>query len=413
VRSETDSRSVNDVKDAKSRRVFKTLGFGLAAVIIFLFGMGVGSGQVMFGSSPKDAANKSLPANLDYSSVEQVYDLIKSNYDGKLDQTKLLDGIKSGLAKATGDPYTQYFSTQEAKTFNDQLNGSFSGIGAQIGQDSSGNIQVVSPIDGFPASKAGLRSQDLITSIDSQSTSGMGVDEAVNKIRGPKDSKVTLHVLRSKSENLTFTITRADIKIPSVKWEVINDNVGYIQVSQFSEDTTSLMLQAATQLKEKGAKSILLDLRDNPGGLLTSAVDMSSMWLPEGKTVLQEKRGGVAVNTYTSTAKGDPAFKDLPTVVMVNAGSASASEIVAGALRDNNVATILGEKSYGKGSVQEIRNLPGGAEIKITVARWYRPNGQNIDKKGINPDKEVKMSDDDYKQHKDPQKDAAIQFLKK
>jgi carboxyl-terminal processing protease len=375
--------------------------------------MGVGNGKVMFGSSATNTANKDLPADLDYATVEQIYDLLKTNYDGQLDQNKLIDGLKSGLAKATGDPYTQYFNPTDAKAFNNELNGSFTGIGAQLGQNESGNIQIVSPIDGFPASKAGLRPQDLIVSIDGKSTSEMTIDEAVSKIRGPKDTKVTLRIMRNKTEDLSFTITRADIKLPSVKSEIINDNVGYIQVSQFSEDTTGLMKQAATDLKAKGAKSILLDLRGNPGGLLTSAVDMSSLWLPEGKTVLQEKRGGVVVNTYNSTAKGDPAFKDMPTVVLVNAGSASAAEIVAGALRDNNVATVMGEKSYGKGSVQEIRDLPNGGEIKITVARWYRPNGQNIDKKGINPDKEVKMTDDDYKQNKDPQKDAAIDFLKK
>lgn len=413
MRSEkTDSRPVDDSKDAGPKKIFKAIGFGLIGIVIFLFGMGVGNGKVMFGSSAADTANKNLPADLDYATVEQVYDLLKSNYDGKLDQSKLLDGLKSGLAKATGDPYTQYFNPKDAKAFNEELSGSFTGIGAQLGQNESGNIQIVSPIAGFPAEKAGLRPQDVIVSIDGKLTSDMSIDEAVSKIRGPKDTKVTLRILRNKSEDLSFTITRTDIKIPSVKSEVINDNVGYIQVSQFSEDTTGLMKQTAADLKAKGAKTVLLDLRGNPGGLLTSAVDMASLWLPEGKTVLQEKRGGVVVNTYTSNAKGDPAFKDMKTVVMVNAGSASASEIVAGALRDNNVATVLGEKSYGKGSVQEIRDLPNGGEVKITVARWYRPNGQNIDKKGISPDKEVKMTDDDYKQNKDPQKDAAIQFLK-
>lgn len=410
MRSETESRSTS--AEAKSKKIFKGVGLGLIGVVIFLMGMGVGNGKVMFGA-PASTANKNLPDDLDYAGVEQVYDLLKANYDGKLDQAKLLDGLKAGLAKATGDPYTQYLDAADAKAFNDELKGSFTGIGAQLGQDEDGNIQIVSPIAGFPAEKAGLRPKDIIVSINDQPTTDMTIDEAVSKIRGPKDTKVTLRIIRDKKEDLTFTITRADITIPSVTFELINGNIGYIQVSQFSEDTTSLMTAAADELKAKGAKKVLLDLRGNPGGLLESAVDMASLWLPEGRTVLQEKRGGIVVNTYSSVAEGEPVFKGMPTVVLINAGSASAAEIVAGALRDNNAATIMGEKSYGKGSVQEIRELPEGGEVKITIARWYRPNGENIDKKGIKPDKEVKMSDEDYKQDKDPQKDAALQLLAK
>lgn len=411
MRSETESRSADDTKHAKPNKVFKAFGCGIIAALIFLLGLGVGNGRVHFGSGG-NGGNASLPANLDYRTVDQVYSLLKANFDGKLDANKLTEGLKSGLAKATGDPYTQYFDPEQAKSFDQELNGSFTGIGAQLGQNESGSLQIVSPIDGFPAAKAGLRPKDIVVSIDGKTTADMSVDEAVSKIRGTKGTTVTLRILRDKTQDLSFTITRDDIKIPSVKWQVVNDTVGYIQVSQFSEDTTDLMQKAATDLKSKGVKSIVLDLRGNPGGLLDAAVDMSSLWLPEGKTVLQEKRGGVVTNTYTSNAKAEPPFRGLPTAVLVNAGSASAAEIVSGALRDNNVATVIGEKSYGKGSVQEIHKLPNGSEIKITVARWYRPNGQNIDKKGITPDKEVKMTDDDYKQDKDPQKDAALDFVK-
>ena len=393
----------------KSSKVFKTAGLALAALLIFICGVGVGNGSI-FLSSQTESANKGLPENLSYSSIEQVYDLLKANYDGKLDETKILDGIKKGLAESTGDPYTMYFSKSEAKAFNDQLNGSFTGIGAELGEDSDSNLIIVSPISGFPAEKAGLRPQDIIVSINGTSTSGMTIDKAVSLIRGKKDTKVTLRILRNKSEDLNFTITRADITVPSVKW-AMDGNVGVITVSQFSEDTTSLMNQAGIELKDKGAKSILLDLRGNPGGLLTAAVSMSEMWLPKGKTIVQEKRGGVVTDTYA--AQGGGLFNGMPTAILVDSGSASASEIVTGALRDNDAATVFGEKSYGKGSVQEIHNLPNDTEIKITVARWYRPNGQNIDKKGIKPDHEVKMTEDDYKQKRDPQKDAALEFLRK
>jgi carboxyl-terminal processing protease len=396
---------------SKAPKVFKTVGLVITALIIFLAGVGVGNGKIFLSSTGTNSANKELPENLDYASVEQVYDLLKTHYDGKLDQTKLLDGLKSGLAGATGDPYTQYFSKEDAKAFNEQLSGSFTGIGAQLGQDADGNLLVIAPIDDSPASKAGIRPKDVIVSINGTSTSGMSVDKAVSMIRGKKDTKVTLRILRDKSQDLSFTITRDDINVPSVKWEMADDNIGVITISQFGDDTTDLMNQAGRDLKTKGAKKILLDLRGNPGGLLTAAVSVSEMWLPQNKTIVQEKRGGVITDTYTS--EGGGLFTGLPTAILIDAGSASASEIVSGALRDNNVATLFGEKSYGKGSVQEIQNLPNGSEVKITVARWYRPNGQNIDKKGIKPDTEVKMSDDDYKNGRDPQKDAALDFLQK
>jgi len=382
----------------------------VGVVGIFGLGYGFGTGTLHFKDST-NPANKSLPTKLDYSSVDDVYRAIKANYDGTLDKAKLLDGMKTGLAESTGDPYTMYFNADQAKEFNNQLQGTFSGIGAELGMDPQNNLIVVSPIDGFPAQKAGLRAQDLIVSIDGKSTSGQSVDEAVTKIRGKKGTEVTLRVLRNKKEDLTLKITRDNIKIKSVKWEVRDDGIGYMKVNQFSDDTAALSQQAAEEFKQKGVKGIVLDLRGNPGGLVTAATSLSSLWLPEGKTILQERRGQTAVST--ELASGNNLLGGIPTVVLVDAGSASASEITAGALKDNGVATIIGVKSYGKGSVQQIMQLPGNAELKVTIARWYRPNGQNIDKKGISPDTEVKMTDDDYKNARDPQKDAALQFLNK
>ncbi|HEY5667658.1 MAG TPA: S41 family peptidase [Candidatus Saccharimonadales bacterium] len=392
----------------RSSTTYKTAGLAVAALVIFFAGVGVGNGSIFLHGVSNDA-NKNLPNTLDYGTVTQVYNLLKTHYDGKLDATKLLDGMKIGLASATGDPYTQYFSKDEAQKFNEELSGSFTGIGAELSLDADGNLIVQTPIKGFPAEKAGLRAQDIIVSIDGTTTSGMSVDKAVSLIRGPKDTKVALRILRDKKADLTFTITRDQITVPSVNWQMLDGGVGYIAVTQFNEDTTNLMNQAGRDLKDQGAKSILLDLRGNPGGLLSAAVDMAKMWLPQGKTIVQEKRGGTVTDSYTSDGGG--LFNGMKTAVLIDAGSASAAEIVSGALRDNNVATLFGVKSFGKGSVQQIQNLPDGTEIKITVARWYRPNGQNIDKKGISPDHEVKMTDDDYKQKLDPQKDAALSFL--
>ncbi len=406
-------RAINTEGRSK-KRWWLVAGKISAAVIVgaglFSLGFGFGNGTFRFASSTSQ--NTGLPNALDYSSVNEVYKALKANYDGKLlDQTELLDGIKQGMAAATKDPYTAYLNAKDSKEFNDQLQGTFSGIGAELGKDSQDNLIIVAPIEGFPAAKAGLRSQDIIVSIDGQSTAGLSVDEAVSKIRGKKNTTVELRILRNKSEDLSLTIARDDIKIASVKWQILDGNIGYIRINQFSDDTAALAQKAAQEFKDKGVKGIVLDLRGNPGGLVNASVAVASLWLPEGKTILQERRGTVAVST--ELANGNNILNGIKTVVLTDGGTASAAEITAGALRDNNAATIVGVKSYGKGVVQQVIPLSGGGELKVTIASWYRPNGQNINKKGINPDQEVKMTDDDYKYGRDPQKDAAIQFLNK
>ena len=394
----------------KWKSLAKGAGIGCVAIILFLTGVGVGNGSLTFGSSVT-SENESLPEDLDYASIERLYDRVKENYDGKLDANRLLDGMKTGLAEATGDPYTVYLNAKDAANFTQQLNGMFSGIGAELGQDEQRNLIIVAPIDGFPAQKAGLRPQDIIVSINDKSTAGMSIEEAVSKIRGPKGSEVKLGVLRGKTENVDFKITRADIELPSVESEILEGNIGYIQITQFNENAVALTKAAAAEFKQKNVKAVLLDLRGNPGGTLEGAVDIASLWVPKGKTILQQKRGSVVVST--ETAKGGNILAGIPTAVLINEGSASASEIVAGALKDHKAATLFGTKSYGKGSVQELHPFTDDSELKVTVARWYRPNGQNIDKKGIEPDKKVDMTDEDYEQKRDPQKDAAIEYLKK
>jgi carboxyl-terminal processing protease len=301
-------------------------------------------------------------------------------------------------------------NADEAKEFRDQLNGTFSGIGAELGMNDERQLIIVSPIDGFPAAEAGLRPQDVIAGIDGESSVGLSIHEAVAKIRGQKGTDVELEVVRRGSENITFTITRGEIIIPSVDSEILEGNIGYLQISQFGEDTKRLAAEAAREFKDRGVSGVVLDLRGNPGGLLTAAVDVASLWMPQGETALLQKRGDTVVST--ETASGNDILRGIPTVVLINEGSASSSEIVAGALKDSGVATLLGVKTYGKGSVQEIHTLRGGAELKVTIARWYRPNGDNIDKQGVAPDRQVDMADDDYTKGRDPQKDAALEFLR-
>ena len=210
-------------------------------------------------------------------------------------------------------------------------------------------------------------------------------------------------------QQLTSIITRDDIIVPSVSSKILSGNIGYMQINQFSDDTSNLAQQAAQKFQQAHVKGVILDLRGNPGGLVDAAVNVSSLWLPEGKTIMQQKSGNIVTQTYNSS--GNDLLKGIPTVVLINAGSASAAEITTGALHDNNAAYVIGTKSYGKGVVQQVDNLAGGAELKVTVASWYRPNGQDINHKGITPDNTVNISDAQIKASQDPQEDVAIQYL--
>ena len=407
---------MNDGQTSVRRKRFhlkQTLMVTIAAAGIFMLGWGVGGGRIAFGPNAvyRQSVQKNLPSKLNYAPVDTLYEKLKADFDGELDQTKLLDGLRSGLANAAGDPYTEYFNPKAAKEFNSDLNGTFTGIGAELSKDGSGNIIVVAPISGFPAEKAGLKAKDIIVEIDGKTANDLSISEAVRRIRGPKDTTVKLKVLRESKQSLDFSITRQEITIPSVTTKTLDGNVGYIRIARFAEDTASLTKQAASDFKSKNVSGMVLDLRSDPGGLLDAAVSVSGLWLPNGKTVLSERRGGKVVRTYTSD--GPATLAGIPTVVLIDEGSASASEITAGALRDNNVATLIGVKSFGKGSVQQLEDLGDGSVLKVTIARWYTPGGKNIDKQGISPDKEVKLSDDDAKNNRDPQLDAATATLKK
>jgi carboxyl-terminal processing protease len=388
--------------------ILKKLGpIALSAAIIFSAGWLVGGGRLNVQHYSATSANNKLSDSLNYSSVDVIYKSLKDNFDGKLDQTKLMEGIKTGLANATGDPYTEYFSPSDAKDFYGQLDGTFEGIGAELGKDATGNIVVISPLAGYPAEKAGLKSKDIIAEIDGKSTSGFTIDDAVKLIRGKAGTTVKLTIVRDGAAQ-DISITRQAIQIPSVKSDV-KDGIGILTISRFGDDTAKLAQDAAKNFKSQNVKGIVLDLRGDPGGLLDAAVSVSSLWLNK-KTVLTERRDGKIIQTYGSA--GESTLSGIPTVVLIDGGSASASEITAGALHDNKAATLMGLKSYGKGSVQEPINLKDGSLLKVTIARWYTPAGKNIDKEGITPDKEVKISDDDIKAGNDPQLDAALVQLK-
>jgi len=350
-----------------------------------------------------------LPTTLDYSSLTQIYDSMRQNYDGKLTQSQVLDGLKHGLANAAGDPYTEYFTPKEAKDFNGMLEGqNLTGIGALLDKDTDGNVIVMSPLDGSPAAAAGLRARDMISAIDGKGTAGMSVNDAVDKIRGAKGTQVTLQIVRG-DQHLTLTITRDTINVPTATSKILDNNVGYLNVSQFSSDTYQLVKKAVASFQQAGVKRVILDLRDNPGGEVDSAQAISSLWLRSNALVMQEKRGGTVVDSYHAT--GNDPLLGVPTVVLINAGSASASEITALALHDNKAATIIGTKSYGKGVVQQVIPFSDGSELKVTMAKWYSPSGANINHKGITPDQTVDLTEADAKAGNDPQLQAAQAYL--
>ena len=405
---ETESHS-NAQKQAKKKwPLLKVLVSFVVIVIVFDLGVSVGKGTLSWHHFSPLGNNSKLPNQLDYSSVNELYAVLKKDYDGNLDQTKLIDGLKTGLVNSAADPYTEYFNPTDAKSFNDQLSGTITGIGAELGTNTNNQIVIVSPLSGYPAEKAGLKPQDVITAINGQSTDGMSVDAAVLKIRGNVGTQVKLTIVRDGASPFDLTITRQKITIPSVQYHEDGD-IGYLKISQFSDDTVALAQKAATEFKAKDVKGVVLDLRGDPGGYLSGAVNVSSLWLDPGKTVVSERRGSTIIDTEKAT--GDNPLKGLPTVVLIDGGSASASEITAGALHDNGVATLVGVKSFGKGSVQQVESFPDGSELKVTIARWYTPDGKNIDKQGITPDTVVDNPDAAVKAGQDPQKDKAYQVL--
>lgn len=398
------------MEDNKKKRSGKiSVGvFALSLVLAFVAGNRMQTIGDYFFAPYTNKGNQVLSQNIDFGQVEKTYDILKTKFDGKLDSAKLQDGLQKGLVDAAGDPYTVFLSQKEAEEFNSDLNGEFSGIGAELGKRDQ-KLVVMAPLEGQPAKKAGVRAGDTIAKIGDEETTNFTIDQAVNKIRGKAGTDIKLSLIRG-DELIELTITRASISIPSVKSEILEGNIGYLQLSRFSDDTTELATKAAQDFKAKNVKGIVLDVRNNGGGLLSTAVDVSSLWLND-KIVVSEKEGGKTTNVLRTG--NNPILEGIPTKMLINEGSASASEILAGALRDNGAAELVGTKSFGKGSVQELVDLPGGAKLKVTVARWFTPKDKNIDKAGIEPSVKVELTPEDFKQDKDPQKAKAIELLTK
>jgi carboxyl-terminal processing protease len=351
--------------------------------------------------------------SLDFSLFWKVWDLLKEKYvdASKLDEKKLFYGAIKGMLAATGDPYTNFFDPEENKRFNEEITGSFEGIGAELGIK-NGILTVIAPLENSPAQIAGLRAGDKIIKINGKDTADMILEDAVDQIRGTKGTEVTLTIFRTGEENTEdIKVQRDVINVKSVNLEFKEDNIAYIKISRFGDDTDSGFSSIASKVASQNPKGIIIDLRNDPGGYLDKAVDVASKMIPKSKTVVIEENSSGnqnKLNTY-----GGDILSNFKTIVLINEGSASAAEILAGALReDRDNVTLEGKTSFGKGSVQEFMKLPQGTAAKITVAKWLTPNGNQINNVGIKPDVEVDLTNDDYQNNRDPQLDKALELLK-
>jgi carboxyl-terminal processing protease len=400
-------RPVRKVRDRAERRLpGSMITIGLIVVLGLGYIAGTFNNQIISTISPLFGI-KSYTGTLNLSSLETTYRTLKANYDGAINDQALIEAANKGMVSALGDPYTLYFNAKEAADFNNDLTGTIGGgIGVELSLRNE-RITVVRVLADNPAEKAGMAVGDVVTKVnESPVTAAMALNDVVAKVRGDVGTTVKITVARG-TDTKDFTITRANVTNPSVYAKVTN-GIGVMTISRFDDQTGQLARAAARSFKSQNVTSVILDLRGNGGGYLTAAQDVASLWL-NNKTVVTERTNGTITDDLKSGT--DPILAGLPTAILVNASSASASEITAGALQDNGVAKLVGVTTFGKGSVQKLIDLPGGAQLKVTIAKWYTPKGKNISKEGITPDKVVTISADDINAGRDPQLDAAKALL--
>jgi len=391
-----------------------TIVISLILALLVCLGVGFFIGQESIPSVNKieGLINKELgkPQELNFGLFWDTWDLIEEKYAGrlKLNQQEMIYGAISGMVKSLRDPYTIFMDPEDSHRFLEDIKGSFEGIGAEIGIK-RGILTIIAPLENTPAKMAGLKAGDKIIKIDDTLTAELTLDEAVNLIRGPKDTKVTLTIIRAE-DSKEVEIIRSVIDIPEVKWELKEEDIAYIDIYHFSDEVSLEFTKVAIEILASNAKGVILDLRNNPGGYLERAVDIAGWFLEKRALVAIEDFGNNQKKEYR--ASGNARLKDFPLVVLINQGSASGSEILAGALRDNKGIKLIGEKSFGKGSVQQLEKLKDGSSIKITVAKWLTPKGVSITDEGLEPDIKVELTEEDYNNDRDPQLDEAMKILR-
>jgi carboxyl-terminal processing protease len=400
--------------DKKPSKAPKYIGATILIIFVFMLGWNAGVNHTYQKQGiTSETAITNAHGNVEKINMQLFWDawnILSSNYvdPHALDTQKMLYGAIKGMVFSVGDPYTGFMTPKENKEFQQGLEGELEGIGAELTLKNN-LLTVISPLKNSPAKRAGLRPEDIIYQIDGESTEDMPLEEAVTKIRGEKGTKVTLTVLRAgQNEPLDIPIIREKININSVDWEM-NDGIAIIEINQFGDTTKLEFSKAVSEILNRRADGVILDLRYNGGGYLDGAIDIASEFLENEKVVTIKKRN--PEEDEVIYVNGQARMAAIPLVVLINRGSASASEIVAGAIQDHNRGTVIGENSFGKGTVQSVENLVGGSSLRVTIAKWFTPNDTNINEAGITPDIVVERTSEDYQNGKDPQLDKAMEIL--
>jgi len=393
-------------------RVFKIalkiIALSWLVVIFYFAGYLIGHKNLVFEKDyrPK-LVNLELkkPREVDFGLFWKAWEIVEQKYVGEFLPQKLVYGAIKGMVEALDDPYSSFLASEDNKRFLEDLSGGIEGIGAELAEE-EGKIVVVAPLEESPAMRAGLKARDIILQVNDEDTSAMPLEQAIDKIRGPAGTEVKLLINRSDfTVPQEFKIRREKIVIASVKWEM-RGNIGLIKITQFGEDTSELTQKAATEIAAKNPRAVILDLRNNPGGYLDSSIDVASLFVSEGQVIVKEQYKDGHIEELKTTLK--PKLADEKIIVLINEGSASAAEIVAGALRDLRGAILIGKATFGKGTVQELADLDSASFLRITVAKWLTPQGKVIDQEGIKPEIEVDRTEADIAAGRDPQLDKAL-----
>jgi carboxyl-terminal processing protease len=418
-----DAESVRTSEHEKGFLLFKRffLSFVMLALLVFAFFGGYERGRDSFSSEGDSISvdgaiilnGKSRDKEVDFALFWKVWEILKDKFvdQSKLDAKQMLYGAIDGMLASTGDPYTTFFDPKEKQDFQEDMTGNFEGIGAEMAIK-DGVLTIVSPLEGTPAERVGLLAGDRILKIDNETTADIDIEEAVRRIRGPKGTSVTLNIYHEGDEEAKdIVIPREVIHVKSIRFEMKEGNIAYIRINRFGDETADEFERSVRSAVSAKAQGVVIDLRNDPGGLLTCAVDIASFLLPE-KSVVVIEENGKGDRKELKTHAGD-IFSKLPTSVIINGGSASASEILAGALRENrDNVRLIGKQSFGKGSVQELVSVTKDTAVKITVAKWLTPKGNQINKIGIAPDEEVDLTREQVTNKEDPQLQKALEWVK-